>query len=385
MIGKLDHFNLIAEAAGGGPWRAYLARDTVHGRTVLIKVAPAELAEPGARRERFLTAARQAASLSHPNLATVFDVGDSGDAPYLAIEFVPGETLAQVMAAGPQHVRAAVDLGIQLADALAEVHAHGLVHGDVRTETIRVSPKGNAKLLEAGLSAWTRGGRLRHPAAARAEADATVALDTVAYFSPEQARGDAVDERSDLFSLGAVLYEMLTGVTAFRRGSVESTLASVLDTRPREPSEIDPSIPEDLDAVVRRALAKALEERFQSAASFAAEATQRGRDPRHSQWLQRTTGRRRAEARRMAGGRSPRGRRDDGRRHWYRTGLVAGRRCPPSTGPPMARAAAGRDRDGVAARVRRRRLAILRRWAERRSRGSNRSAAGSVGGRPAPV
>ena len=271
MIGKLDHFNLIAEAAGGGPWRAYRARDTVHGRTVLIKVAPAELAEPGARRERFLTAARQAALLSHPNLATVFDVGDSGDAPYLAIEFVPGETLAQVMAAGPQHVRAAVDLGIQLADALAEVHAHGLVHGDVRPETIRVSPKGNAKLLEAGLSAWTRGGRLRHPAAARAEADAAVALDTVAYFSPEQARGDAVDERSDLFSLGAVLYEMLTGVTAFRRGSVESTLASVLDTRPREPSEIDPSIPEDLDAVVRRALAKALEERFQSAASFAAE------------------------------------------------------------------------------------------------------------------
>ena len=137
------------------------------------------------------------------------------------------------MARGPQHVRTAVDLGIQLADALAEVHGHGLVHGDVKPETVRVNPKGNAKLLESGLVPWTRGGRLRHPSSAQAEPDVALAIETTAYFSPEQARGEPFDERSDLFSLGAVLYELLTASSPFRKSTVAATMASVLDGTPR--------------------------------------------------------------------------------------------------------------------------------------------------------
>ena len=271
MIGTLGHFNLLEEVGVGGLGRVYRARDTVHGRTVLIKVAPAELAEPGTRRDRFLAAARAASALSHPNLATLFDIGESDNSIYLIIEYVPGETLGQATARGPQHVRTAVDIGIQLADALAEVHGHGLVHGDLRPETVRVNPKGNAKLLESGLTPWTRGGRLRHLSAALAETDTALAIETVAYCSPEQANGESVDERSDLFSLGVVLYEMLTGSLAFHKSSVAATIANVQSGSPRPPSDINPDVPEELDELVRRAIAKSTDDRFQSAASFAAE------------------------------------------------------------------------------------------------------------------
>lgn len=271
MIGTLGHFNLLEEIGVGGLGRVYRARDTVHGRTVLIKVAPSELTEPGMRHDRFLASARAAAALSHRNLAVLFDIGETDDRLYLIIEFVPGETLGQAMARGPQHVRTAVDLGIQLADALAEVHGHGLVHGDVKPETVRVNPKGNAKLLESGLVPWTRGGRLRHPSSAQAEPDVALAIETTAYFSPEQARGEPFDERSDLFSLGAVLYELLTASSPFRKSTVAATMANVLDGTPRPPSDFNPDVPESLDELVRRAIGKAPDERFQSAASFAAE------------------------------------------------------------------------------------------------------------------
>ena len=270
MIGKLGHFNLLEEVGVGDLGRAYRARDTVHGRTVLVKVAPSEITEAGTRRARFLAAARAASALSHPNIATLFDIDETDGSVFLVFEFVPGETLGQVVAAGPLPLRTAVDLGIQLADALAEIHAHGIVHGDLRPETVRVNPKGHAKVLEAGLSASTRGGRMRHPASVQA-AQTGAAVETAAYFSPEQARGEPFDERSDLFSLGVVLYEMLAGRPAFRKGSVPSTLDSVERESPRPPSEGNPEVPEELDAIVGRAVAKRVDDRFQSAASFAAE------------------------------------------------------------------------------------------------------------------
>ena len=271
MIQRLGHFKVLEEVGKGGLGRVYRARDTVHGRTVLIKVAPAELTAPGTRRERFLAAARAAARLSHPNIATLFDIHDAEDTLFLVFEFVPGETLERVMASGPMHVRTALDVAIQLADVLAETHADEITHGDLRPDTVKITPKGNAKLLDVGLSAWTDGGRLRHPAAIMAASDQTAALESAAYFSPEQASGEPFDHRSDLFSLGALLYEMLARHSPFRRSTADATLKAILHETPLEPSQLNPDVPEELDAVVMGALAKPVEDRYQSAASLAAE------------------------------------------------------------------------------------------------------------------
>ena len=271
MSDKLDHFKLLEELESGGLGRVYRARDTVHGRTVLIKVASEELSAPGSRRDRFLDTAHAAAALSHPNIATLFDVCEPADGLYLVFEFIPGETLDRVIAAGQMHVRTAVEIGIQIADALAHAHSHEVVYGDLKPDNVKVNPKGHAKLLDVGLSAWTSGGRLRHPAAVGAVAQTGRALDTVAYFAPEQASAEPVDERADLFSLGTLLFEMLTTRSPFRKATLESTMAAVHDERVPEPSQLNPDVPEELDTIVVRALAKAPDDRHQSAASLAAE------------------------------------------------------------------------------------------------------------------
>ena len=271
MIQKLGHFKVLEEVGLGGLGRVYRARDTVHGRTVLIKLAPEELTAPGTRRERFLAAARDAARLSHPNIATLFDIHDAEDSLFLVFEYVPGETLESVMASGPMHVRTALDVAIQLADVLAETHAHEITHGDLRPDTVKITPKGNTKLLDVGLSAWTDGGRLRHPAAIMAASDHTAALESAAYFSPEQAIGEPFDHRTDLFSLGVLLYEMLARHSPFRKSTADATLTAVLNETPLEPSQRNADVPAELDAVVMRALAKPVEDRHQSAASLAAE------------------------------------------------------------------------------------------------------------------
>ena len=271
MTDKLDHFKLLEELESGGIGRVYRARDTVHGRTVLIKIASEELSAAGTRRDRFVDAAHAAATLSHPNIATLFDVGEPEDGPYLVFEFVPGETLDRVIAAGQMHVRTALEIGIQIADALAHAHSHEVVYGDLKPDNVKVNPKGHAKLLDVGLSAWTSGGRLRHPAAVGAVTEPGRALRTVAYFAPEQAAGEPPDERADVFSLGALLFEMLTGRSPFRKATLASTMTAVCDERLPEPSQLNPDVPAELDAIVMRALAKSPEVRHQSAASLAAE------------------------------------------------------------------------------------------------------------------
>ena len=271
MSDRLDQFKLLEELEIGGIGRVYRARDTIHGRTVLIKVASEELSAVVTRRDRFLDAAHAAAGLSHPNIATLFDVCRPEDGPYLVFEFVTGETLDRVFAAGQMHVRTALEFGIQIADALAHAHAHELVHGDLKPENVKVNPKGHAKLLDVGLSAWTGGGRLRHPAAVGAVTDPGRALGTVSYFAPEQAAGEPADERADLFSLGVLLFEMLTGRSPFRKATLASTMTAVLDEQLPEPGQLNPDVPEELDAIVRRALAKSPDARYQSAASLGAE------------------------------------------------------------------------------------------------------------------
>jgi TolB-like protein len=269
---RIAHYNLLERIGRGGLGEVYRARDTKLGRTVAIKVLPPELASDPARREDLLRDARAAAALSHPNIAALFEVGEAHGRLYLVFEYVPGQTLHAIVGGRPMNPRRALDLAIQLADAVAEAHAAGIVHRDLKPENVLVTPKGHAKILDFGLAAWTRGGAARRAAAAGVETAPGVGLGTLAYMSPEQARGEAIDERSDIFSLGVVIFEMLTGRNPFVGASGgSSTVTRILRDAAPAPSSVNRELPPELDAILARALAKDPRERYQAAVTLAAE------------------------------------------------------------------------------------------------------------------
>jgi serine/threonine protein kinase len=269
MERTVAHYNLLEKIGEGGLGELYRARDTKAGRTVALKLLP-PLPDQAASEAR-LNDARAAATLSHPNIAQLWDVGEDEGVSYISYEFVGGAPLSHEMAGGRIHPRRAVELATQVADALAEAHARGLIHGDIRPDTIAVTQKGSAKLLDFGMSRWTRGGAVRARAATAPATLPPDALSTVSYLSPEQALGGLVDIRTDVFSLGLILYEMLTGLHPFRRPTADATVVAIISTVPPPPSAATPEIPTDLDAIVLRALSKDIEGRQQSAASLSAE------------------------------------------------------------------------------------------------------------------
>ncbi len=265
------HYNLLDLLGEGRLGQVYRARDTKVGRTVALKLVPAErLADP-AVRDRFFEDARAAATLSHPNIATLFDVAGYDGGVYLAYEFVQGITLHDEMAGRSVGPRRTLDIAIQVADALADGHAAGIVHGDVRPDNIMITHKGSAKLLEFGMSAWSEAGRCRAQAAASPERLGPDAMPIVSYMSPEQALGGSVDFRTDVFSLATVVYEMLTARHPFAGSGVAATVINVIQVAPPPLSAANRDVPKDLDAILARALAKDIEGRQQSAASFSAE------------------------------------------------------------------------------------------------------------------
>jgi serine/threonine protein kinase len=270
VTGTIAHYNLLERIGQGGLGEVYRARDTKVGRTVALKLAPDSAFADAAARETFLSDARVAAILSHPNIATLFDVGEYDGGCYLAYEFASGVTLRQEMSGRPTNPRRAVELAVQIADALADAHSGGVLHGDLRPDTIFVTQKGSAKVLEFGMSRWTRGGNTRARAASSPESLGPDAIRVVSYMSPEQALGGSVDPRSDVFSLGVVLYEMLTGRNPFSASSASQTVVNVTSA-PVPSSHAAATASADLDAILARAMAKEIDKRHQSAASFSAE------------------------------------------------------------------------------------------------------------------
>ncbi len=254
----------------GALGEVYRARDTKFGRTVAIKLVPDSLFADATSLGYFEQDARAAATLSHPNIATLFDVGQYDGGWYLAYEFAAGVTLREETAGGAVSPRRALELAVQIADALADAHARGVLHGDLRPDSIFVTKKGSAKVLEFGMGHWTRGGQTRIRAAAQPESIAENTSTTVSYMSPEQAGGGTVDARTDVFSLGVILYEMLSGRNPLAAPTAAETLSRVVDSTPL------PLLPEtpltgDLPAVVARGVAKSADVRYQSAAAFSAE------------------------------------------------------------------------------------------------------------------
>lgn len=271
MPDALGHYKIIDQLGAGGLSEVYRAKDTRLGRTVAIKVLPAELVADAPRLERLLQAARAAAELSHPNIAALFDIGEEGATRYLVFEYVPGTPLSAVIHGRPLNVRRAVEFAIELADALAEAEASGILHGDVRPDRIVITPKERAKFLSFGLAAFTTGGADRQAYALHMGPAARLPIAIALYLSPEEVAARPPEARSEIFSLGSVIFEMVTGRPPFRGDSSAAILQQIARSQAPPPSTLNAVVPSQLDAVVRRALATNIENRYQTAATMAAD------------------------------------------------------------------------------------------------------------------
>lgn len=267
----IAHYNLLERIGDGGIGELFRARDTKVGRTVALKVVSRAIAGDPARLPRLLEDARAAALLSHPNIATLWDVGEADGQIYLAYEFAAGRSLREECGGAAMNPRRALDLAVQIADGVADAHSHGIIHGDLRPETVIVTAKGSAKILDFGLAPWTKGGTLRAAAAANPDGLPPESAAVLGYLSPEQALGGAVDTRTDVFSLGALTYEMVTGRNPFAGPTAAATVMNVIQGKCTPASEVNPAAPSELEAILARALTPDLAQRQQSAASLAAE------------------------------------------------------------------------------------------------------------------
>ena len=272
---RLGPYEIQSTVGAGGMGEVYRARDTRLGRDVAIKVLPAGITDPE-RLARFEQEARAAAALNHPNILAVFDIGhhpsaDSGQAaPYIVMELLEGETLRERLEAGPIPVRKAIDYAVQVAHGLAAAHDKGIVHRDVKPDNVFVTSDDRVKILDFGLAKLVQ----PVPALLSGSMMATgirqtapgMLMGTVAYMSPEQVRGVAADHRADIFALGTLLYEMLTGRVAFQRETPAETLSAILRD---EPADLDGLGQPGIDRLIRRCLEKNPAARFQSALDFA--------------------------------------------------------------------------------------------------------------------
>ncbi|HEV7889500.1 MAG TPA: protein kinase [Pyrinomonadaceae bacterium] len=271
MIGKtISHYRVLGQIGEGGMGVVYVAEDTRFGRRIAIKIPHAGKDESH-YRSRFLKEARAVSRLNHRNIATVYDMGETDDGrPYIVMELVSGQTLGDVLAGPGLSVARAVEVIREVAEALAEAHSHNIIHRDIKPSNVIISDKGEVKVLDFGLAKQLEEDGTKSRAMSE-HTRSDVVIGTPLYLSPEQARGAKVDPRSDLFTLGALLYECVSGRPAFSGANVIEIGAQVLHFDPPPPSRSNPRVPAELDRLVKRALAKKPEDRFQTAKEFAEE------------------------------------------------------------------------------------------------------------------
>jgi serine/threonine protein kinase len=272
---RLGPYEILSPLGAGGMGEVYRARDTRLDRTVAIKVLPAELARDEARRARFEREARAVSALNHPHIGTLYDIGREDGVDYLVLEYLEGETIAERLSRGALPLDQALRIGAQIADALDKAHRARIVHRDVKPGNV-VLTKSGAKLLDFGLARVEEpvrmpGGLSTLPTQAKPLTEEGSLLGTFQYMAPEQLEGKNVDARTDVFALGSVVYEMVTGKRAFEGKSPASLIGAILKDEPQPIAAMQPMAPPALDRAVRRCLAKDPDERWQSAADLAAE------------------------------------------------------------------------------------------------------------------
>jgi two-component system LytT family response regulator len=258
---NIAHYRVVSRLGQGGMGAVYLADDTRLGRRVALKVLPANVAADPDRMNRFVQEAKLASALTHPNVAYIYEIGEDDGLRFLAMEYVEGDPLSVRMSRGLLALAELLSVGIQVADALDDAHAKGIVHRDIKPSNLMLTPRGHVKVLDFGLA------KLETPNRDDTQVMTTagVVMGTVAYMSPEQALGRGVDHRTDLFSLGVVLYEMATARLPFPGATASETMARILGSQPDAIARFNYDVPEGLERVVRKCLEKDRERRYQSA------------------------------------------------------------------------------------------------------------------------
>jgi two-component system LytT family response regulator len=269
MTTTLAHYRILSKLGEGGMGEVFLAEDSRLRRKVALKILLPEVAQDPDRLARFLQEARAASALSHPNAAHIYEVGESGGSHYLAMEYIEGETLETRLTGDPLPLAEIISIGSQVAEALEAAHARGIVHRDIKPANLMIGARGHVTVLDFGLAKFlpestdiTSGGS---QIATQFMTSGGVVLGTVAYMSPEQALGRAVDPRTDLFSLGVVIYRMATGRLPFAGATPQETLARILEGRVEAVARLNYELPEAFESIVRKCLDKDRDRRYQSA------------------------------------------------------------------------------------------------------------------------